>query len=76
MSSIHEQPKQNRLLLQLIELRFGVFQDGDIGVGVFPQFEEVLVLGAGLGGVAGYDGSTGKTEMGQYLFVERRRNRS
>ncbi len=60
-------------LLHLRVLRLGFLQDGDVGVG---SFAKKSVGGAGLGGVAGYDGSTGKTEMGQYLFVERRRNRS
>ena len=32
-----------RALLQLRVLRLGFFQDGDIGVGVFPEREEVLV---------------------------------
>ena len=31
----------------------GVFQDGDVGIGVFPQGEEVLISAAALGGVAG-----------------------
>ena len=30
-------------LLQLRVLRLGFFQDGDVGVGVFPEGEEVLV---------------------------------
>jgi len=40
-------------LLKLGVLRFGVFQDGDVGIGVFPQGEEVLVSAAAFGGVAG-----------------------
>ena len=36
-------------LLQLCVFRFGFLQDGDVGVGVFPQIEEILVGGAGLG---------------------------
>ena len=36
-------------LLQLRVLRFRLLQDGDIGVGVFPEGEEVLIGGAGLG---------------------------
>ena len=31
------------LLLQPRVLRFGLFQDGDIGVGVFPEGEEIFV---------------------------------
>ena len=30
-------------LLQLRILRLGLLQDGDVGVGVFPEGEEVLV---------------------------------
>ena len=46
-----EEPSQ-KILLQLGVLRLGFLQDGDVGVGVFPEGEEVLVGGAGLGGVA------------------------
>jgi hypothetical protein len=38
-------------LLQLRVLPLGFFQDGNVGVGVFPQREKILVGGAGLGGV-------------------------
>jgi len=38
--------------LQLRELRFGFLQNGDVGVGVFPEAEEVLVLDTSLGSVA------------------------
>ena len=43
-------------LLQLRVLRLGLFQDGDVGVGVFPEIEEVLVGGANLAGIAFADG--------------------
>src|SRR5580658_2754441 len=39
----HERKLQQ--LLQLRVLRLGFFQDGDVGVGVLPEQEEVLVLG-------------------------------
>jgi hypothetical protein len=32
-------------LLQLRVLRLGLFQDGDVGVGVFPEGEEILIGG-------------------------------
>ena len=32
-------------LLQLRVLRFGFFEDGDVGVGVFPEGEEIFVGG-------------------------------
>src|SRR5208282_4374294 len=40
-------------LLQLRALRFGLLQDGDVGVGVFPKGEEILVGGerADAGGI-------------------------
>jgi len=36
---------RSKPLLQLRILRFGFFQDGDVGVGVFPEGEEILVSG-------------------------------
>jgi hypothetical protein len=39
-------------LLQLRVLRLGLLQDGNIGVGVFPQGEKILVGSLGLCGVA------------------------
>jgi hypothetical protein len=34
-----------KALLQLPVFRFGVLQDGDVGVGVFPEREEVFISG-------------------------------
>jgi hypothetical protein len=39
-------------LLQLRVLCLGFLEDGDVGVGVFPEHEEVLVCRLRLGGVA------------------------
>src|SRR5713226_5109592 len=39
-------------LLQLRVLCFGLLQDGDVGVGVFPEREEILICRLGFGGVA------------------------
>jgi hypothetical protein len=39
-------------LPQLRVFGLGLLQDGDIGVGVFPQREEVLIRGACLGAIA------------------------
>jgi hypothetical protein len=39
-------------LLQLGVFRFGFFQDGNIGISVFPQCEEIFVGGAGFRRVA------------------------
>ena len=39
-------------LLQFRILRLGLLQDGDVGVGVSPECEEVLIRGAGFGSVS------------------------
>ena len=49
--------------LQLRILRFGFLQDGDVGVSVFPQREEILIRCAGFGGVALHSVSAGEAEM-------------
>jgi hypothetical protein len=38
--------------LQLGVLRFGFLQDGDVGVGILPQREEIIVGGASLRAIA------------------------
>jgi hypothetical protein len=53
--------EEGPLSLQLGVLRLGLLQDGDVGVGVFPEGEEVLVGGAGLGSVAAH--RVGSTEL-------------
>jgi hypothetical protein len=58
-----EEPSQ-KFRLQLLVLRFGFFQDGNVGIGVFPEGEEVVVCGAGLGGVAGEGVGAGEAEVG------------
>ena len=52
-------------LLQLRVLRLGFLQDGDIGVGVFPEGEEILVRSLRFGGAAGHRISTTELQMGQ-----------
>jgi len=42
-----------RWLVQLRVLRLGFDEDGDAGIGVFPEGEEILIGGFGFGGVAG-----------------------
>ncbi len=37
-------------LLQLCVFCLGLLQDGDVGVGVFPEREEILECTAGFGG--------------------------
>jgi hypothetical protein len=51
------------LLLQLRVLGFGFLQDGDVGVGVLPEGEEVLIGGAGFGGVALHNVGACEAEM-------------
>jgi hypothetical protein len=50
-------------LLHLLVLGFGFLQDGDVGIGVFPEGEEVLIGGTALGSVALESVGTGETEM-------------
>ncbi len=40
-------------LLQFFGFGFGFAEDGDVGVGILPEGEEILIGGAGLGGIAG-----------------------
>jgi hypothetical protein len=44
--------RQAHFLLQLCVFGFGFFQDWDVGVGVFPEGEKVLVGDAGFRGFA------------------------
>ena len=46
-------------------LRFGLLQHGKVGVGVFPDGEEVLIGGAGPGGVALQGVRSRQSEAGQ-----------
>ena len=43
----------NSLRFQPVVLRPGLFQNGNIGVGIFPELEEVFVTGPGFVPVAG-----------------------
>src|ERR1035441_595165 len=52
-------------LLQFRVLRLGFFQDGDVGVGVFPEDEEVLVGTLRFGSVAGEDIRAGELQVGE-----------
>jgi hypothetical protein len=52
--------------LQLRVLRLGFLQDGDVGVGVFPERKKVLVGGAGVGVIALWESvGAGETEAGE-----------
>src|SRR5579863_452897 len=53
-------------LWQLGVLRLGLFQDGDIRVGVFPQGEEVLISGSRFCDVALHGIRSTQLEMSQY----------
>jgi len=65
------QPGQRRIpgevfrSLQLRVLRFGLFQDWDVGVGIFPEGEEVLVRGSRLSGVTRHHVGSAELEMSQ-----------
>jgi hypothetical protein len=50
-------------LFQLHEFCFGFAQDGNIRVSLFPQYEEILESGAGLGGIALQGVGAGQAEM-------------
>jgi hypothetical protein len=52
-------------LFQLCVLRLSLLQDGDIGVGVFPEREEILIGGAGFGRVALQGVSARQSQPGQ-----------
>jgi hypothetical protein len=54
-----------RGLLQLRVLGFGLLKDGDVGVGVFPEGEEVLVGCSGLVCVAFQSVGSGEAKVGQ-----------
>ena len=52
-------------LLQLRVLGLGLLQDGDVRVGVFPKCQEILICGAGFGGVALQHVGAGEAEAGE-----------
>src|SRR5271163_1869850 len=55
----------HRQSLQLCVLRLGLLQGGDVGVGVFPDSEEIIVGRTGLDLVAREDVGAPKLEMRQ-----------
>jgi hypothetical protein len=46
-------------------LRLGLLQDGDVGIGVFPEREEILIGRAGFGRITLHGIGAGKSEAGQ-----------
>ena len=54
-----------KLLLQSCVLGFGSEEDGDVGVRVYPDCEEVLISGAAFFGVSPQGAGAGETEMRQ-----------
>src|SRR5271154_243429 len=52
-------------LLQLGVLRLGFFQDGNVGVGVFPEGEEILVGFSGFRRVACERGGARQAQVGK-----------
>ena len=57
--------QNERALFQLRVLDLGLLQDGDVGVGVLPECEEVLIGRAGLGSVSLQHIGAGEAEMGE-----------
>ena len=51
--------------MKLRILRFGSDEDGNVGVGVFPEREEILIGRLGFGGVALHGVGAGEAEMCQ-----------
>src|SRR5690348_6759589 len=60
------------LLLQLRVLRLGLLQDGDVGVGVSPEGEEIVVGVAALGNITGRSRGASEAQVGERAdrFVE------
>ena len=46
-------------------LRFGLPEDRDIGIGIFPECDEVEISAAGFGPVALYGVGAGEAELGE-----------
>ena len=51
--------------MQLGGFGLGSKENGEVGVRVFPEREEILVLGAGFGGVAVQSVSASEPELGE-----------
>ena len=58
-------PQSASQLLQFRVLRLGLFQDGDVRIGVFPEGEEVLIGRLGFGAVARNSAGSAELESGQ-----------
>src|ERR1035437_8882167 len=52
-------------LLQLRVFRLGLLQDGHVGIGIFPESEEILICDTCFGRVALHGVSAGETEASQ-----------
>src|SRR4029077_4761171 len=57
--------RDRRSLLQLGVFGLRFFEDGNIGVGVLPEDEEILVGSLGFGGITGHLIRARQAEMGQ-----------
>ena len=53
------------MLLQLGVLRFSLLQDGDVGIGIFPEGKEILVSGTRRRFIAGKRSGASQAEMRQ-----------
>src|SRR5271166_2952370 len=59
---------ERRTLLQLRVLGFGLLEDRDVGVGILPEREKVLVRGIGIGSVALNGISSSQLQMRQCAY--------
>jgi hypothetical protein len=57
--------QSRRLSLQLRVLRLGLLQDGDVGIGVFPHREKIVIGSARPGGVSFQHVGTCKAKTGE-----------
>src|SRR5215469_16244222 len=51
--------------MQLRVFRLGLLQDGDVGIGVFPEVEEILISSLGFGGIARDGIGAGQLKTGE-----------
>ena len=66
LETFYELPQSSNTLLQLCVLHLRFFQDGNLGIGVLPKSEEILILLASLGCVTLHSVSAGHAEIRQH----------
>jgi hypothetical protein len=65
------QTELSKKSLQLGVFGLGLLQDGNVGVGIFPKREEILIRRLGFGSVALQHVAVGEAEMGYRCRVRR-----